>query len=161
MPALAERVRGGRREEPFYGAAEIPNRFNRPYGPGWALVGDAGYHKDPVTAQGISDAFRDAELLADAIDSSFAGGVPMDEALAGYERARNEAVLPMYELTCQIAALAPSPEMQQLMAALHGNQPSTNRFFGTLAGTVPIPEFFAPENVQHILDAAEQRETAA
>ena len=39
-------------------------------GPGWALVGDAGYHKDPITAQGMSDAFRDAELLADAVDAA-------------------------------------------------------------------------------------------
>ena len=72
-PRLSERVRSGRREERFVGTADLDNFFRRPYGPGWALVGDAGYHRDPITAYGISDAFRDAELLADAIDEGFFG----------------------------------------------------------------------------------------
>jgi flavin-dependent dehydrogenase len=58
-PPLAERVRAGRREECFYGTADLPNFFRKPYGPGWALVGDAGCHKDPFLALGICDAFRD------------------------------------------------------------------------------------------------------
>ena len=62
-PEFAERVRGAKREAPFAGAP-VANFFRKPYGPGWALVGDAGYNKDPITAQGITDAFRDAELCA-------------------------------------------------------------------------------------------------
>ena len=162
VPALAERVRMGRREERFYGAAETTNLFRRPHGPGWALVGDAGYHKDPITAQGITDVFRDAECLAEAIDAGFSGRQPLDEVLAGYERQRNEAVMPMYESTCHFATLqGPAPETQQLLAALRGNQADTDRFFGTIAGTTPIPEFFAPENVQRILAAAGQASAAA
>jgi flavin-dependent dehydrogenase len=154
-PALAERVRSGKREERFVGTADMANFFRKPYGVGWALVGDAGYHKDPYTAQGITDSFRDAELLTEAIDAGFSGRRPLDEALADYEQQRNTAVMPMYEFTLQLANLAvpPSPEMPQLFAALCGNQVETNRFFGTLAGTVPIPEFFAPENVQRIISA--------
>jgi flavin-dependent dehydrogenase len=151
-PAFAERVLQGKREERFTGTADLPNFFRRPYGPGWALVGDAGYHKDPITAQGISDAFRDAELVAEAIDTGFSGRRPLEEALADYEQQRNEAALPMYEYTCQLAQLQPPPpEMQQLFAALHHNQEQTNRFVGTIAGTVPIPEFFAPENMGRIM----------
>lgn len=67
VPELAERLREGRREERFYGATDLPNFFRKPYGPGWALVGDAGHHKDPFLALGIADALRDAELLADAV----------------------------------------------------------------------------------------------
>ena len=66
-PDFAERLRGATREAPFAGAA-VPNYFRKPYGPGWALVGDAGYNKDFITAQGILDAFRDAELCATALD---------------------------------------------------------------------------------------------
>jgi flavin-dependent dehydrogenase len=154
-PALAERVRQGRREERFSGTADLPNFFRRPYGPGWALVGDAGYHKDPITAQGISDAFRDAELLAEAVDAGLSGKQPVAEAMAEYELRRNEAALPLYEFTCQLATLEPPPpEMQQLFAALRYDQEQTNRFFGVLAGTVPIPEFFAPENLAQIRGAA-------
>jgi flavin-dependent dehydrogenase len=152
---LAERVRAGKREERFVGTAVLPNFFCKPYGPGWALVGDAGYHKDPVTAQGITDAFRDAELLAEAIDAGFSGQRPLEEALAGYERQRNQAAMPMFDNTCRRAALAPpTPEMRKLLAALRGNQKETDNFLGTLQGTVSIPKFFAPENVQRIISAA-------
>jgi 2-polyprenyl-6-methoxyphenol hydroxylase-like FAD-dependent oxidoreductase len=152
---LADRVRAGRREARFVGTADLPNFFRKPYGAGWALVGDAGYHKDPHLGQGITDAFRDAELVADAVDAALSGRRPWDVALAAYEEARNQAVLPMYELTCELARLQPpAPERQQLLAALCGNQEATNRFLGTVAGTVPIPEFFAPANVQRILQAA-------
>jgi flavin-dependent dehydrogenase len=108
-PSIAERVRAGRREERFLGTADLPNFFRKPYGPGWALVGDAGYHKDPITARGISDAFRDAELLAEAIDAGFSGRRPLDASLAWYERRRNEMALPEYEQTCVAAAFTPIP----------------------------------------------------
>ena len=65
----------------FAGAA-VPNFFRKPYGPGWALVGDAGYNKDFITAQGITDAFRDAERCAIALDQVFAGTSPFDEAMS-------------------------------------------------------------------------------
>jgi flavin-dependent dehydrogenase len=152
-PAFADRVRQGRREERFIGTAELFNFFRRPHGPGWALVGDAGYHKDPITAQGITDAFRDAELVAEAVDAGLAGERPIEEALAEYEQRRNEAVLPMYEHTCQLASFVPPPpEVQQLLAALEGNQADTNRYMGVITGTTPIAEFFAPENVRRIME---------
>ncbi len=161
VPNLAERARAGKRAERFRGTADLPNFYRRPHGPGWALVGDAGYHKDPITAQGITDAFRDAELLAAAIDDGFAGRRPLAEALAGYERARNAATMPIYELTSQFAALQPPPpEMQQLLGALRGNQEQIDRFIGTVVGTVPIPDFFAPENIGRIVGGA-PAETAA
>ena len=154
-PGLAERVRGGTRAERFRGTADLPNFYRRPHGPGWALVGDAGYHKDPITAQGITDAFHDAELLAAAIDDGFAGRRPLAEALAAYEQARNERTGPLYELTHQFAALQPPPpEMQQLIAALRHNPEQADRFIGTIAGTVPTSEFFAPENLARIIGPA-------
>jgi flavin-dependent dehydrogenase len=154
VPSLAERVRAGKRCEPFYGTGDLPFFFRKPYGPGWALVGDAGYHKDPITAQGMTDAFRDAELLAAAIDAGLSERQPLEAALADYEQQRNEAVMPIYEFTYELAGLAPPPpEMQQLFAALQHNQAQTDRFFGAVAGTVPIPEFFAPENLRQIMGA--------
>ena len=84
-PEFAERIRGAKREAPFAGAA-VPNFFRKPYGPGWALVGDAGYNKDPITAQGITDAFRDAELCATALDQTFSGARAFDDAMGDYQR---------------------------------------------------------------------------
>ncbi len=79
-------MQGATRETRFTGTADLPNFFRKPYGPGWALVGDAGYHKDPITALGISDAFRDAEGVSAAIDDAFSGRRPYDEAMAAFQR---------------------------------------------------------------------------
>jgi 2-polyprenyl-6-methoxyphenol hydroxylase-like FAD-dependent oxidoreductase len=102
VPEFAERVRGARRAAPFAGAA-VTNFFRKPYGPGWALVGDAGYNKDPITAQGINDAFRDAELLATASDEALTGRRSFADAMGDYQRTRDQHVRPMYEFTCQLA----------------------------------------------------------
>jgi 2-polyprenyl-6-methoxyphenol hydroxylase-like FAD-dependent oxidoreductase len=64
---LGERIKCGERAERYRGTPDLPNFFRTPYGPGWALVGDAGLVMDPITDQGIADAFRDAELLAGAV----------------------------------------------------------------------------------------------
>jgi 2-polyprenyl-6-methoxyphenol hydroxylase-like FAD-dependent oxidoreductase len=143
-PELAERLTGGRREERWVGAA-VPGRFRRPFGPGWALVGDAGYLKDPCTAQGMTDAFHHAELLADALDAGLRGECALDDPLADYQRRRDAAVLPMYEFTCARAGLEPAPlPMQALLGALRDDPTATERFFGVFAGTVPVQEFFGP-----------------
>jgi 2-polyprenyl-6-methoxyphenol hydroxylase-like FAD-dependent oxidoreductase len=152
IPDLAARVRSGERAEPFRGTGNLPFYLRRPHGDGWALVGDAGYHKDPISAQGITDAFRDADLLAHAVDRGFSGKQPLGEALDAYERQRNEQVMPIYEFTHQLGALeAPPPEMQALFAALRDNDVQAGRFLGTVAGTVPLAEFFAPENIAAIV----------
>jgi len=151
-PAFGERARAGRREERFYGTADLPNFLRKPYGPGWALVGDAGCHKDPITAQGITDAFRDAALLAGAADDGLAGRLPLDQALAAYEQRRDEVALPLFQFICDLATLAPPPpDVQQLLGALAGNQADTDCFFGMIENTVPITEFFALSNVERII----------
>ena len=155
VPEFAARVTGGRRETRFFGTGDLPGFFRHPYGAGWALVGDAGYHKDPCTAQGISDAFRGAELLADALDDALSGRRPYDEAMAEYHRTRDEHVLPMFELTCNLATMEPPPpEMQQLLGAAAGNQEAMDAFVRMMAGVFPVPEFFAPEHVGRILSQA-------
>jgi hypothetical protein len=94
-------------------------------------------------------------LLADAIDATLSGPEPLGAALADYERRRNQAGMPIFELNCQLASLAPPPqEMLQLFGALPGNQVDTDAFFGALEGTVPIADFFAPTNVERIVRAA-------
>src|SRR5262245_27308418 len=99
MPSVADRMTHARREEKWVGTAGMPNYFRRPYGPGWALVGDAGYDKDPITAQGISDAFIDAEQLTEALHAGFSGQRPLEEALAAWHTSRDERTKPMYYLT--------------------------------------------------------------
>jgi flavin-dependent dehydrogenase len=121
LPMVGEQLAQGKREERYIGTADTQNYFRRPYGPGWALVGDAGYHRDPVTGLGISDAFRDAELLAEAIDAGFSARQPLAEALAGYEAKRNEAARPDYERTIFTAML---PTKAEMLAAMQANAPA-------------------------------------
>jgi 2-polyprenyl-6-methoxyphenol hydroxylase-like FAD-dependent oxidoreductase len=77
--------------------------MRQPCGPGWALVGDAGYFKDPITAHGLTDALRDAELLARAVVDGARDG---DEAgaLAGYATLRNRLSHELFTVTDAIAS---------------------------------------------------------
>lgn len=117
-PAFAARVKAGTREEKWIGTADTHNFFRQPYGPGWALCGDAGYHKDFVTGLGIADAFRDAEFLSEALHAGLSGAQPLEEALAAYQAKRDEAAKPMYEMTTAIAQFPPVESfLEQAVAA--------------------------------------------
>lgn len=159
MPSLAERLPKARRAERFTGMADVPNFFRRPFGPGWALVGDAGHHKDPLLARGISDAFCDADLLAAAVDDGLSGRRPMLEALAEYEQRRNERAIPDNELNLQAAHLEgwDSPEVLRLRAALRDNPSDASRFFAANMKVTPREAFFNPQNIQRIIMQAEAR----
>jgi 2-polyprenyl-6-methoxyphenol hydroxylase-like FAD-dependent oxidoreductase len=153
VPEFAGRVRTAKREARFAGAP-TPNFFRKPYGPGWALVGDAGYLKDPITAQGILDAFRDAERCAMALDQTFSAGRSFDAAMGDCQRERDDKVLAMYEFTWQLATLAPPPaETQQLFGAISGNRKAMDGFAQMNAGTISPAEFFSPENIGAIMSA--------
>ena len=82
----------------------VPGFLRRCYGPGWALVGDAGYYKDPITTHGITDGLRDAELLADAIVDALGGGVSEPMAMANYQSARDRMSARLFSATEAVAA---------------------------------------------------------
>jgi flavin-dependent dehydrogenase len=161
-PSLANRMRAGKREERFSGTGDLPNFFRKSHGNGWALVGDASYHKDPITAQGITNSFQGAELLAAAIDQGFSGTLPMQTALDWYERTRYTMSTEMYGYTCELAQLSPpSRDAQRLLTALEGNQPQIARFLGLMAGSVRPGEFFSAANVEAILERRDASRVAA
>ena len=95
-PALADRVAGTEPDEPLHVFGGRLGFLRQAFGPGWALVGDAGYFKDPLTAHGITDALRDAQLLADAV---------VDGTMARYAAIRHELSRPLFEVTDAIAGL--------------------------------------------------------
>jgi 2-polyprenyl-6-methoxyphenol hydroxylase-like FAD-dependent oxidoreductase len=108
--------------------------------------------QDPYMALGICDAFRDAELLADAVDEGLSGKRPIEETMADYEKRRNEASATDYQRNIDFALFKPvEPAMYQLRAALKGNQEDTNRFIMATEGMIPREEFFNPENMRRIL----------
>jgi flavin-dependent dehydrogenase len=87
---LRDRVAAGRRRSPFVAHNDAPAFFREAYGPGWALVGDAGFHQGPWNGYGMSHAFRDADRLAVAIDEWLSGARSFDDALNGYADDRDQ-----------------------------------------------------------------------
>jgi 2-polyprenyl-6-methoxyphenol hydroxylase-like FAD-dependent oxidoreductase len=155
VPDFDERVRAGRREERFYGATDLPNFYRKPYGPGWALVGDAGCHKDPYMALGISDAFRDVDFLATALGDGLSGRRSMDEALADYERRRNETSTIEYKQNLSAARFDPVPaEILRLREAVKSDPAEASRMTMARYGMIDPKEFFNPTNVQRLLGMA-------
>jgi 2-polyprenyl-6-methoxyphenol hydroxylase-like FAD-dependent oxidoreductase len=150
-PQFAARVAAAERTAPFLGGA-VENLFRHPYGPGWVLVGDAGYVRDPITAQGISDAFLDAEGVSAAVSAWLSGRAGYDDALGAWHAARDRRVRPMFEFTAQLATLEPPPpELARLLAAAAQDQQAADDFASVCAGTLSPAEFFAPDNVAAIL----------
>jgi flavin-dependent dehydrogenase len=117
-PELAERLLAGRRTSRVSGMLRTPNYLRRAYGPGWALVGDAGYHRDALTGHGLSDAYRDAEFLATALDSAIRGDVDPHAALAGYQRQRDRALRNVFDITVALADYPPVPQFVALQKQL-------------------------------------------
>jgi len=141
VPGLRETVASGRREGRFTGTGDLPNLYRVSAGPGWALAGDAGHHKDPCTGMGISDAFLAADLLAQAIHDGLAGHRPMDDALACYQHQRDVLTANGFELTLSTARLAPpSPRLEALYRAAADQPGLARQVFGVLGGSIPVAE---------------------
>lgn len=98
LPGMAARMEGARLEGKLLGTRGIENYLRKPYGPGWALAGDAGYLKDPITGTGIGDALAQSFPLAGALDAALRGA-DWEASLSAFQRQRDEMMLPMYRWT--------------------------------------------------------------
>lgn len=119
-PELAERLHDCVRTSTARGMIRTPNHLRLPVGAGWALVGDAGYHRDPITGHGISDAFRDAELLANAVDDALGGRSGEAEALAAYHSERDVMLREIFEITCELSMFPAPDRFAELQKQLSG-----------------------------------------
>jgi flavin-dependent dehydrogenase len=152
FPELAERIFAGQRVEPFYGTRYTRQWLRHPHGPGWVLIGDSGYHKDPIAGIGMADAFRQVDVLVDAIDDGLSGRCDLTEALAGFHRWRDDTFADYFEYIRMMATLdAYPPERLKILEALQHNEEQLTRFFGTVGAYIPHKEFFSPKNIERIL----------
>ena len=156
VPEFAGRVRSGQREERFYGCADLPNFYRKPYGNGWALVGDAGMHKDPFLALGICDGLRDAELLAHAIRDGLGGRRTLSDALADFETRRNEASAADYQENIVAARFTPfPPEFFALRAAVRNKPGEATHLIKARMRMIEPSSFLNSNNHQRILAPAQ------
>ena len=151
VPHLADRAgrRRARRALPVGAARRRRSSASRPVPAGrWSVTPATTSTRSPP--RGCSTRFRDAELLAAAVDRGLSGN--LSDELLGYQRARDTAAMPMYEHTANLAnvEVPPPAEVQALIGMLAGNAHQTSRFLGLIAGSVPIPEFFSPESLAAI-----------
>jgi flavin-dependent dehydrogenase len=153
-PDLSKRVRAGKRVDEFVGGY-ARNVFRKPYGDGWALVGDAGASYEFTSAHGITNAFRQAAQVAAAVREGLAGTRLMADALSGFEERRNEVEGAFYDFTYQQATLEPpTPETLQLFEAIHKSQQATDAFLGLFTQTKNPADFFSPANLGKLMGAA-------
>jgi 2-polyprenyl-6-methoxyphenol hydroxylase-like FAD-dependent oxidoreductase len=151
-PGLAERLDAAERASPFKGTSKLPNFYRRSFGSGWALVGDAAYHRDPLTGMGIGDAFLGAELLAGAIADGIAGdALHLDASLRTYEAAFRRKTQPVFDYTVKAAGLKDPAATLPLYAKVAESAEETTRFMDVLAGVVAFKDFFNPANIARLL----------
>ena len=149
-PDLRAEMAAGRRLERVYGTGDQRNFFRRATGPGWALIGDAGHHKDSITARGITDAFVQAQLLADLVGDGLHDPGRLDEALRRFAAERTEVLLPDYRSTLKTARLDPRPHELEMLRAVATSPELTDRYFSALSGVCPLDEFVTPELLELI-----------
>lgn len=145
-PALHERLQGKRVVERLRGTGDQQNFFRDPTGPGWVLVGDAGHHKDSITARGISDAFFQAECLVRHVGERL-GGDPrlLDAALRAYAEERDTALLPGFQATLAAAQLQQHEQRLDLLRAVQGDDDLKAIYFDIVAGIESITALYTPK----------------
>lgn len=144
-PSLFERMRGKRRIERLRGTGDQQNFFRQATGPGWALVGDAGHHKDSITARGISDAFFQAESLVRHVGDRLGDPEQLDKALRWYAEDRDESLVEGYQATLAAAQLE-TPEMRlSLLRAVQSDPDLTAIYFDMVAGVESASALYTPK----------------
>lgn len=152
VPGLGERVAAGHRVQRFTSTGDLPNQYRTSAGPGWALVGDAGHHKDPSTGMGMSDAFASAELLACAIHEGLSSSRSMDAALAGYQQSRDALTANGFDLSVSTARLPSlSPKLEAFYRAAADDPHLTTAILGVLGGSIPIQDVYSSANIAAVL----------
>jgi 2-polyprenyl-6-methoxyphenol hydroxylase-like FAD-dependent oxidoreductase len=145
-PELYEELRGVRRTERLRGTGHQENFFRRASGPGWALVGDSGHHKDSITARGISDGFHQAECLVRNIGDGLTDPVRLDAALQAYAEERDATMAEGYQATLSVARLeTPHPKRLSLLRAVQSDPGLTSTYFDVFAGVKPATALYTPQ----------------
>ena len=157
-PWLAAQCRTSATREGALIGGTVHNFFRKPYGAGWALVGDAGGSYEFSTAHGITNAFREADWLAEALNAE--GASPLDgslESLSAFHARRDAAELPSARFTMAQATFQPVPDPAgagALFRAISRDAQAASDFLGVFAQTHPPSAFFAPENIGAIMQRA-------
>jgi 2-polyprenyl-6-methoxyphenol hydroxylase-like FAD-dependent oxidoreductase len=151
-PSLARRLESARQASQFKGTSKLPNFYRQSFGKGWALVGDAAYHRDPLTGMGIGDAFLGAELLAKAITAEpFGKAADFDAALGSYQADFRNKTMHVFEYTLNAARLKDPINTLSFYKKIASSALATTWFMDVLAGSLGLKEFLMRSNAASLL----------
>jgi 2-polyprenyl-6-methoxyphenol hydroxylase-like FAD-dependent oxidoreductase len=153
-PWLADQCRSSGTRVSALAGGWVRSFYRKPFGPGWALVGDAGSSYEFTTAQGITNAFREAQFLAEAVDDGLSGRHALPETLADYEQRRNAAGFPYSAFTIAATTYQPAPDPEAagaFYAAIAQDPEATAGFWGLFAQTMLPDAFFSEQHVRTLL----------
>lgn len=152
IPDVVTRLGDAALEGQVVGTGDLANFLRTPVGPGWALVGDAGCHKDPHTVQGMGDATRGAALLAQALDRWWRGDATETAALGAYQAARDADLLPMYDFTTgRLEARFTEEEWQAYGRRTWEDQGLARARVAAMAHVIPPGEVYSVDAVRRML----------
>lgn len=159
-PDFFEKLAAGQREGQWVGTGHQPNYVRECAGPGWALAGDAGSHHDSINPSGISNAFTEAELLADAIQIGLNNESNFDQAIRGYQARRDTRWLSHWHFIVSLASMTPpSAQFIELLQALAERPQAARRFFAFFEGQAAELDFMMPANIAQIMNDGESSAT--
>ncbi|MFD9698201.1 NAD(P)/FAD-dependent oxidoreductase [Lentzea sp. NPDC059081] len=144
-PGVFDRAMAAERVDRLHGTGDQRNFFRQAWGPGWALIGDAGHHKDSITARGITDAMLQAELLADSIAPCLDDPVRLDAAAQEFGVARDKTLVEVYRSTLATARLEVGPARLAMLRAISTSPDLTSRYFGVIAGMNSMDDLITPD----------------
>ena len=143
-PAVAGHLTAAARTGRITGSGDLATYVRQSSGPGWVLVGDAATAKDPVTAQGIGDAFAQAQSLADRLPAALAAGPrAVDAATAAHAADRDRDGGAAFETTLMFAMGGSSAALLPVLRAIESRPDLISMFYGVYAGQVTMEEFAA------------------
>lgn len=144
-PDLFDKMNGRTPAIRLQGTGDQRNFFRKAFGPGWVLVGDAGHHRDTITAQGITNAFAQAQFLADEVPPDLADRHETDAALQRFQTRRDSALADSYRSTLELARLEVTESRLESLRAFSRHPALTERYFAVVAGIIAMDDFLTPE----------------
>jgi 2-polyprenyl-6-methoxyphenol hydroxylase-like FAD-dependent oxidoreductase len=151
-PRVGPRLRAGRQVKPIRGGGDFVNFIREPIGEGWVLVGDAGQHKDPIFGQGIGDAVRSAESLADRVLEAESTGADWSSALARFRIERDLDLVPNFQWMIQgKPAGLTEGDFGSIVDRLGDDAQQGERFINVFSHAVSGAEFFGRLNASRLL----------
>ena len=150
-PAVFETLSRAERLGGVQGTGDQRNFFRRADGPGWALIGDAGHHQDTITARGITNALRQAGILAETVGGAIGDRPTLDAALRVWSARRDAVLRPVFDATLAVARLHVAESRLRVMRAIAADAELTRGYFAAVAGIAPMAELLADDRLLDVL----------